>query len=97
MLQIRQGLFETNSSSTHSITICTDSEFETWKNGELIFDYYNEKLVPYTDDIKKSQEAGYEDYATYDNFGFNDYEYYEKHYTTPNGENIVAFGYYGYD
>ena len=26
--QVRQGLFETNSSSVHSITICEDSDFK---------------------------------------------------------------------
>lgn len=35
MLQIRHGVFETNSSSTHSITICMKSDYEKWKNGEV--------------------------------------------------------------
>lgn len=35
MKQIRRGVFETNSSSVHSITMCTKSEFDAWKNGEL--------------------------------------------------------------
>ena len=26
--KIRRGVFETNSSSTHSLTICTEEEFE---------------------------------------------------------------------
>jgi hypothetical protein len=33
--QIRQGVFETNSSSTHSITMCTKNEFDDWRNGKL--------------------------------------------------------------
>lgn len=37
MFQIRQGVFETNSSSTHSITMCSESEFKKWMNGELYF------------------------------------------------------------
>ena len=36
--QIRRGVFETNSSSTHSLTMCSEEEFEQWKNGELLFD-----------------------------------------------------------
>lgn len=28
MKQVRRGVFETNSSSTHSITICTEDEYE---------------------------------------------------------------------
>ena len=35
MLQVRQGVFETNSSSTHSITIASQSDFDKWKNGEV--------------------------------------------------------------
>ena len=34
-IQIRQGVFETNSSSTHSITMCESSSFKKWKEGEL--------------------------------------------------------------
>ena len=32
--QIRRGVFETNSSSTHSITICSPEDFELLKEGE---------------------------------------------------------------
>lgn len=39
MIQIRQGVFETNSSSTHSITIAPESDFNKWKNGDV---YLNE-------------------------------------------------------
>lgn len=35
MIQIRQGVFETNSSSTHSITIAPESDFNRWKNGDV--------------------------------------------------------------
>ena len=37
MLQIRHGVFETNSSSTHSITIIPKDEFEKWVDGEVYF------------------------------------------------------------
>lgn len=36
---IRQGAFETNSSSTHSLTICSSEEYTKWENGELYWDY----------------------------------------------------------
>lgn len=32
IFQIRPNVFETNSSSTHSLNICTKEEFENWKN-----------------------------------------------------------------
>ena len=41
--QIRHGVFETNSSSVHSITMCTKNEFNEWilKNNDAI-DFSNE-------------------------------------------------------
>ena len=30
ILQIREGVFETNSSSTHTITICSEKTFDEW-------------------------------------------------------------------
>ena len=40
--QIRQGVFETNSSSTHSITMCSGKVYDAWKAGELYFVPYDE-------------------------------------------------------
>ena len=34
---VRQGVFETNSSSTHSLSICSTEDFIKWKNGELFY------------------------------------------------------------
>ena len=45
MKTMRQGCFETNSSSTHSITMCMESDFLKWKNGEMYWDSWNNKLV----------------------------------------------------
>lgn len=36
MKTIRAGVFETNSSSTHSLTICLKADFEKWKNDENV-------------------------------------------------------------
>lgn len=36
--EIRRNVFETNSSSTHSLSICTEQEFEDWKAGKLLYD-----------------------------------------------------------
>ena len=38
MRQVRRGLFETNSSSTHSLTVCSKDEYQRWKDGKLLFD-----------------------------------------------------------
>lgn len=45
MKTIRIGTFETNSSSTHSITMCMESDFLKWKNGEMYWNRWNESLV----------------------------------------------------
>ena len=36
MLQMRKNVFETNSSSTHSITMCTEDEYNAWANGDVL-------------------------------------------------------------
>ena len=100
MVQIRQGIFETNSSSTHTLTMCVSSDFEKWKNGELIYDYYQDELVPFTDKIREEKENGDCDYVTYEDFNdwsYNELESFENRFTTPGGEEVVAFGYYGYN
>jgi len=33
--QIRRGVFETNSSSTHSITMCLKKDYDKWEIGEM--------------------------------------------------------------
>lgn len=89
MKQVRRGVFETNSSSTHSITICTLEEFEKFKAGELVWDEWNDKLIPIT-----NENAGR--CTPFKKFG--EYlETYVEGFTTPSGDNMVAFGEYGYD
>lgn len=120
--QIRHGVFETNSSSTHSITMCTKNEFNDWRNGKVYrndgwwsgttsnlknkaFLTYDEameliKTSSYYVPIKEDDDIDeylkeYEIYS-YENWG----GYHETdvtHYTTPNGEEIVAVCYYGND
>ena len=35
--QIRRGVFETNSSSVHSLTMCSGEEYKKWENGEILY------------------------------------------------------------
>lgn len=35
MLQIRSNVFETNSSSTHSITMCLKDDYDLWESGKV--------------------------------------------------------------
>lgn len=45
MIKIRQGTFETNSSSTHSIVICNQEEYDKLQNNELFVKYYSGEIV----------------------------------------------------
>lgn len=38
MKQIRNQVFETNSSSTHAFCICTLKDYDAWRCGECVFD-----------------------------------------------------------
>ena len=61
--QVRRGVFETNSSSTHSLTMCSEDEFEAWKRGEVLFKRLEEKFVKTTqlsDQDKRDAEDEYD-------------------------------------
>lgn len=46
MIQIRMNAFETNSSSTHTITLCSTDMYERWcNNDDVYFDSYKDELV----------------------------------------------------
>ena len=62
--QIRRGVFETNSSSTHSLTMCSEEEFEQWEKGEVLFDVWGSKkfvkAFDLSDNDKKYAAQDYE-------------------------------------
>lgn len=122
MRQIRKNVFETNSSSVHSITMCTQNEFDKWRNGEIyrncgwwsnsISPLAKKKFLTYDESMELIKSSKwyqpmnededineyfreYEIYS-YDSWG-GDYETDLTYYTTPDGEEIVAFCYYGHD
>ena len=37
MIQVRKNVFETNSSSTHSLVMAEKSEFDKWEKGEVLY------------------------------------------------------------
>lgn len=45
MIKIRQNVFETNSSSTHTITMCSEDTYNKWMTNMMYFDLDNEVLV----------------------------------------------------
>lgn len=97
MRQVRYGVFETNSSSTHSIVICTQKEYELFTKNELMYDSYNKKLVPYTSLLLKTEEDRYQDYDSFGSSDWGSIKSYCHYFTTPSGDEMVAFGEYGYD
>ena len=133
--QIRCGVFETNSSSTHSLVMCSKEDFEAWKRGEVLFqkwgsenfvsanklsDYdkkkasedYDENKSEFQKDWKdlsdgskqkyyiqyaKERDIIDEDAETYEQYmNESDLETFIQRYTSKNGDEIVAFGKYGY-
>ena len=95
MKQVRNGVFETNSSSTHSITICTKEEFEKFKAGELMCDRDGGGMVP-TSEVE-CDEDGYCAFDSYDTLGGDWLEIDITPFATPSGDEMVAICTYGHD
>lgn len=98
MKQIRIGVFETNSSSTHSLCIVSKEDYDKWINGELRFREYfkSERFVP---NVPENSEVGVT-FEEYEEETFDDYSPYtpfHEEFETPSGDKMVAFGYYGYN
>lgn len=97
MIQIRQGVFETNSSSTHALAICTQEEWDKLQSGEYVIDEWDiTKMLDANDEAVKNDE--YARYVTYDElYDLKSFEFFTRHFKTPSGDDMVAWGYYGYD
>ena len=53
MIQIRRNVFETNSSSTHSITMCMKNDYDLWIHDKVWFiDTYEAKFLPWDELIE---------------------------------------------
>lgn len=60
MIQARFGVFETNSSSTHSMIICTEEEYQKLKDNELYLDEWSDKVITRDDALMRaSKDSGY--------------------------------------
>lgn len=99
---IRRGIFETNSSSVHSLTMCSDDEYSKWINGEVYYDRWEHKFVDKSEEIEREREEDGRstEYLTYEEFNdweYLEYETFDGEYTTESGETVHAFGYYGHD
>ena len=54
-LQVRQGVFETNSSSTHSVSVCLATDWDAFNSGDLWMRPCDGKMLP-ADEAEKFNE-----------------------------------------
>ena len=103
--KIRKGIFETNSSSTHTLVICTQEEYDAWERGEMLIDCWKDYeydfhrkdpfFVPNTEEYRNDEDK---QYVTYEKYWDEEYlECFDVEYTTPSGDVVKVFGKYGYD
>ena len=100
MIQIRQGVFETNSSSTHALAICTQEEWDKLQSGEYLVNEWGINDIISKDDPKAINDPDdwNSRYITYDElYDIKDFEFFNRHFKTPSGDEMVAWGYFGYD
>lgn len=64
MKQIRKNVFETNSSSTHTLAICTEDEYKDWQDGKLLFNKWNETFIKNSIKITKQDKKEAEEHYT---------------------------------
>lgn len=132
-IQIRRNMFETNSSSVHSLIMCDWDEWEKWETGLTYFNFYTEKFEDaeiieakikaefeqyLTEEgiIFKGEDAETEKFAAFDDFELewerdnetynssdffeyasNGFETFVQYHNTKNGDQVVAFGFFGQD
>lgn len=100
-VKIRLGVFETNSSTTHSLTMCTREEFDAWEKGDLVYNNDDEAFVPIDslsdDDKKLIDEDIFYTYEGYFNQMSEWFDTFTDSFISPKGEEIIGFGYYGHD
>ena len=76
MKQIRFGVFETNSSSTHAVAILTDAEYQQFCNEELLISRYG-RIVSRAEVEKEAKEYAEKKLLNYDNLD----DYIKSRYT----------------
>lgn len=85
---VRRGVFETNSSSTHSLTLCSQNEYNKWKEGELVLNW-RDKFITREEAIKELKEnSWFQDHKS-KYFDWNDRELVD--------ETLSKYEFYTYD
>lgn len=110
---VRSGVWETNSSSIHSLTLCSDDVYNKWKNGILLYSPGDQKFRSVAevdkDLIYNSETDDDEEDDMYElYYSYNDYwDIFINHVyglqevfsetETIDGVTVRAFGYLGHD
>lgn len=94
MIQIRTCVFETNSSSVHSLVLCSDAEYEALREEESMIDTWKDNVVPFNDVKKKQNKYRYE---TLDEFFLNTNLIPYHNTKEIDGVIVHAIGKYGHD
>ena len=87
MISVRRSVFETNSSSTHSITMCSENEYDKWKNGELLYKRWDGEFYTKEQIIEKAR-AKQEEYLKEKEKGATIYYYKEKYINATTDEEL---------
>ncbi len=132
--QIRYGMFESNSSTTHVLYMVSRDTYEKFEQGGYLYDgsdfgWKNKEIAPQKGEIYSREEViemiknNYEYYKPFNEDEMDEdeiidewddiiwetefvseksienqsYESFYDSYRTPSGEEVVAFGYYGYN
>lgn len=54
--QVRRGVFETNSSSVHSLTMCSKSEYDEFEKGNMYIERWGSRIYSKEELIEKFKE-----------------------------------------
>ena len=101
-IQVRENIFETNSSSTHALSMYMKKDWDAYEKGEKVINKYELTLHDSVEaGMKENKYSEEEDFLTAEEMeeyveerGF---ESFEDEIQTPSGETVIAYGYYGWD
>ena len=102
-IQVRNSVFETNSSSCHTLCVCTKEEYDAWKEGKLFFDSIEEKMIPERELpwwYEPGETSRYQSYAEYEKYYVKEVgpekEKICRTFKDTADHDMVVFGFYGH-
>ena len=101
MIQIRQGIFETNSSSVHALTFLTKDQYDGLRSGDLYYDrwsgeFVGQFVVDETDEDERDRYVNASNISEYASEYLNGEGFIESRYL-PDGHPVYYLCYYGRD